>query len=66
MSDSLAAPWTVARQAPLSMAFPRQEYWSGWHFLLQRIFSTQGWNPLFLHWQVDSLLLSYQGSPYVF
>ena len=23
------APWTVARQAPLSMAFPRQEYWSG-------------------------------------
>ena len=23
------APWTVACQAPLSMAFPRQEYWSG-------------------------------------
>ena len=23
------APWTVARQAPLSMEFPRQEYWSG-------------------------------------
>ena len=23
------APWTVARQAPLSMGFPRQEYWSG-------------------------------------
>ena len=22
-------PWTVACQAPLSMAFPRQEYWSG-------------------------------------
>ena len=21
-------PWTVARQAPLSMGFPRQEYWS--------------------------------------
>ena len=20
-------PWTVARQAPLSTAFPRQEYW---------------------------------------
>ena len=29
MSDS-ATPWTVAYQAPLSMAFPRQEYWSGW------------------------------------
>ena len=22
-------PWTVALQAPLSMGFPRQEYWSG-------------------------------------
>ena len=22
-------PWTVARQAPLPMGFPRQEYWSG-------------------------------------
>ena len=22
-------PWTVAQQAPLSMGFPRQEYWSG-------------------------------------
>ena len=29
-----ATPWTIARQAPLSMGFPRQEYWSG-HFLLQ-------------------------------
>ena len=25
-------PWTVARQAPLSMAFSRQEYWSGFPF----------------------------------
>ena len=24
-----AAPWTVARQAPLSMEFSRQEHWSG-------------------------------------
>ena len=22
-------PWTIAYQAPLSMGFPRQEYWSG-------------------------------------
>ena len=28
MSDA-AIPWTVACQAPLSMKFPRQEYWSG-------------------------------------
>ena len=24
-----ATPWTAARQAPWSMGFPRQEYWSG-------------------------------------
>ena len=32
MSDSFATPWTVARQASLSMGFPRQEYWSGLPF----------------------------------
>ena len=26
-------PWTVAYQAPLSMEFSRQEYWSGLTFL---------------------------------
>ena len=26
---TLATPWTVARQAPLSMGFSRQYYWSG-------------------------------------
>ena len=26
---TLATPWTVAHQAPLSMGFPREEYWSG-------------------------------------
>ena len=25
----LATPWTAAHQAPLSMGFPKQEYWSG-------------------------------------
>ena len=24
-----ATPWTVAHQAPLSLGFPRQDYWSG-------------------------------------
>ena len=28
------APWTEARQAPLSMEFPRQECWSGLPFAL--------------------------------
>ena len=27
-----STPWTVARQAPLSMEFSRQEYWSGFPF----------------------------------
>ena len=31
MSDS-ATPWTVACQAPLSMEFSGQEYWSGLPF----------------------------------
>ena len=31
MSDSVI-PWTVALQAPLSMGYPRQEYWSGLSF----------------------------------
>ena len=31
-------PWTVALQAPLSMGFSRQDYWSGMHALLM-------WNP---------------------
>ena len=27
-----ATLWTIARQAPLSIGFPRQEYWSGLPF----------------------------------
>ena len=40
-----ATLWTVAHQAPLSLGFSRQEYWSGLHALLQDIFLTQGSNP---------------------
>ena len=32
-------------QAPLPMGFPRQEYWTGCHFLLQGIVLIQGLNP---------------------
>ena len=31
-----ATPWTVARQAPPFMGFPRQEYWSRWPFFSSR------------------------------
>ena len=30
--ESFVTPWTAALQAPLSMAFSRQEYWSGLPF----------------------------------
>ena len=39
-----ATLWIIDRQAPLSMGFSRQEYWSGLPSLLQGIFLTQGLN----------------------
>ena len=59
----LATLWTVARQAPLSMGFLRQEYRSGEPFPSSGIFLIQGLNLHLLHCQADSLLLSHQGSP---
>ena len=59
-----ATPWTAARQAPLSMGFPRQEACGGFcHCLLQGIFLTQGRNACLLHWQAGPSPRSHQGSP---
>ena len=58
-------PWTVARQAPLSMGFSRQEHWSGCHALLQGIFPTMELNPHLLRWQVGSLPLAPPGKPHI-
>ena len=33
MYDSFVTPWTIARQTPLSMKFPRREYLNGLVFL---------------------------------
>ena len=51
IGSDFAAPWTVARQAPLSMGFSSQEDWSGLPRLLQ------GWNShgSFVSWQAGSL-----------
>ena len=57
------ALWTVARQALLSMGFPSKNIRVGFHNLLRGIFPTQGSSPHLLFWQVDSLPLSYLGSP---
>ena len=32
MSNSFATLWTIAHKSPLSVGFPRQEYWSGLPF----------------------------------
>ena len=52
----------VARQAPLSMGFPKKILeWVAISF--QRIFRTQGSNLCLLYWQVDVLPLSHKGNP---
>ena len=52
--------WSTTHWSPLSMGFSRQEYWSGFHFLLQGIFQTQGLNLHLLNLQADSLWLSHR------
>ena len=42
------APWTVAHQAPLSMGFSRQEYWSGLPFPTPGDLPNLGMEPEFL------------------
>ena len=43
----LATPWTVAHQAPLSMEFYRQEYWSGFPFPTPRDLRDPRIEPMF-------------------
>ena len=56
-------PQTADLQAPLSLGFPRQEYWSGLPFPSLEDLPDPGINPDLLHWQVDSLPLNHLGSP---
>ena len=48
-------PWTVACQAPLSMGFSRQEYWSGFPFPSPRDLPDPGNEPESPTLQADSL-----------
>ena len=62
--SSVAAPWTVAHQAPLSLDVSRQEYWSGLLFPSPRNLSNPGIEPkslVFLALQADSLPLAPSG-----
>ena len=61
-----ATLWTVAHQAPPSMRFSRQEYWSGLPCPSPGIVLTQGSSPRLLHilhWRVASLPLAPPGKP---
>ena len=60
--------WTIARQAPLSMGFSRQEYWSGLPCPPLGDLPDPGiepTSPVAPALQAGSLLLSHEGSPHV-
>ena len=68
MSDSVNL-WTITFQAPLSMGFSRQEYWSGLPCPPPGDPSTQGSNLCLLHllcWQAVSLPLALPGKLYIY
>ena len=50
-----ATPWTIAHQAPLSMVFPRPEYWSGLPFPSPGDLPDPGIEPRSPALQADSL-----------
>ena len=60
---TLTNPWTVARQAPLSMGFSRQEYWSGLPFPSPGDLPDPGIEPWCASLQVDSLPTELRGKP---
>ena len=66
MSDSLWRYRLSPARFLCSWGFPCKNTGVGCHFLLQGIFSTQGWNLHLLHWQAGSSPLSHQGSPMTF
>ena len=57
-------PWTVVRQAPLSMGFSRQAYWSGSPFPSPGALPNPGIKPGCPALQADSLLSEPPGKPY--
>ena len=63
MSDSFATPWIVALQAPLSMGFSRQDYWSGLPFPSPGHLPNPGTEPTSPALQADSLPQSHWGRP---
>ena len=63
---TLAIPWTVARQAPLSMGFSRQEYWNGLPFPSPGDIPNPGIKSRSPTLQADSLLTELWGKLFIF
>ena len=59
-------PWTVTHQAPLSMEFFRQEYWSGLPFPSPGDLSNPGIEPGSPSLQADALPSEPPGNPAIY
>ena len=66
LSRSFVTPWTVALQAPLSMGFSTQEYWSGLLCSSPGDLPNLGIEPRSSILQANSLLSERPGSPGVY
>ena len=62
---TFATPWSVAHQAPLSLEFSRQEYWSGLPFPSPGDLLDPGIEPQSPTLQADSLLSEPPGNPFI-
>ena len=58
---SLVTTWTISCQAPLSMGFSKQEYWSWLPFPSPGVLPNPGLEPRSPALQADSLLIELQG-----
>ena len=65
LCPTLATPWTVARKAPLSMGFSRQECWSELPFPSPGDLPDPGIKPESPALQLDSLPTELWGSPHI-
>ena len=61
--SNFVTPWTAVHQAPLSMGFSRQEYWSGLPCPLSRNLPNPGIEPRSPTLQADSLPSKPPGKP---
>ena len=66
LCPTLAIPWTAAHQAPLSMGFSRQDYWSGWPFPFLGNLPDPGIEPGSPALQAGSLPTELPGKPLLF